>query len=214
MDIKYLGHASFFMKSKDGRLVTDPFDSSIGLKFPKTETDVVTISHEHADHNSLKNVEGNYLRINMPGEYEKSGIRISGYATYHDGKKGAERGENTMYKIETEHIHILHCGDLGHVLDDDFIEMIGEVDVLMVPTGGFYTIDSAQAVELVKKIEPSIVIPMHYNRKGLDEKMFEQVKPVDDFLKQIGAEGVQPVQKLTIKKEDLQGETKVVLMEL
>ena len=194
--------------------MTDPYDASIGLKFPKTEADVVTVSHQHSDHNAVKHIEGNPIVIDMPGDYEKNGIRITGFASYHDNKKGAERGENIVYKIESEGIHILHCGDLGLIPDEKFIDEVGEVDVLMVPVGGFYTIDSTQAVELIKKIEPSLVIPMHYNREGLNPKIFEKVAPVTEFLKQVGAEGVVPVSKLTLKKEDLQGEMKVVVMEI
>lgn len=212
MDIKYFGHASFFVKTKDSRLVTDPFDASIGIKFPKTEADIVTVSHEHADHNAYSQVSGNPLVLTMPGEFEKHGVRISGYASYHDNKKGAERGENTIYKIEAEDITILHCGDLGYVLEDSFIEQLGEIDILMVPTGGFYTINETEAAELVKKIEPSIVIPMHYNTPELNQQTFEKLSPVSAFLKLMGGEGIVPVPKLTVKKEELQQEMKVVVM--
>jgi len=215
MDIKYLGHASFFIKSKDARLVTDPYDTSIGIKFPKVEADIVTVSHHHRDHDNSKAVEGNPLIIDMPGEFEKNGIRIFGYLGYHDKEKGAKRGENILYKIEAEGISVLHCGDLGVVLDDTFIDMIGDVDVLLVPVGGFYTIDPQEAVELVKKIEPSIVIPMHYNQPKLNQEIFSKLSGVDEFLDKKGASAVVPTPKLTLKKETLVGdEMKVVVMEI
>ena len=167
MEIKYLGHSSFLIKTKTAKIVTDPFDPEmVGLKFSKTEADIVTISHGHKDHNQFKNVSGingvSPLMIDMPGEFEKMGIRIFGFQTFHDKTNGSERGENIMYKFESEGMSLLHCGDLGMIPEESFLETIGEVDVLLVPVGGFYTIDSDEAVSLVKKIEPSIVIPMHY----------------------------------------------------
>src|SRR3989344_3526841 len=157
MEIKYLGHASFLIKTKTAKLVTDPFDSDmVGLKFPKIEADVVTVSHGHKDHNQVKNVSGingaDPLIIDMPGEFEKMGVRIFGFQSFHDKTQGTERGENILYKFESEGISVLHCGDLGVVPEENFLELIGEVDILMVPTGGFYTINSDEAVQLVKRI--------------------------------------------------------------
>src|SRR3990172_7601672 len=215
MDIKYLGHSSFFIKSKDAKLVTDPFDPQmVGLKYPKVEGDIVTVSHHHQDHDNSKAVEGNPLVIDMPGEYERRAFGVTGFQTFHDKQKGAERGENIVYKIEGEGISLFHCGDLGHVLDDSFVDTLGEVDILLVPVGGFYTIDSAEAVELVKKIEPSIVIPMHYNHPKLNQQTFGKLSPVADFLKKLGVENAVPVVKLVVKKEELQEEMKVVVMEI
>lgn len=214
MDIKYLGHSSFYIKSKDGRLVTDPYDATTGLKFPKTEADIVTVSHGHPDHSNLSGVTGDVLVVDSPGEFEKKEIRIFGFQSYHDTKKGAERGENIIFKFEIEGMSILHCGDLGYVPEDSFIEEIGEVDVLLVPTGGVYTIDAEQAVELVRKIEPSVIIPMHYNTTGLNQKTFGSLSSVSDFLKKIGKDGTVPVAKLTLKKEDLAEEMKVVVMNI
>lgn len=213
MDIKYFGHSAFFIRPKDAKVVTDPFDPKMtGIKFPKTEADIVTISHQHKDHNFKEGISGTPLFIEMPGEYEKNGVRITGYQTYHDKKKGEERGENVAYKIEADGISILHCGDLGVVWEDPFIDQLGEVDVLMVPVGGFYTIDANEAVELVKKIEPSLVIPMHY--KTAKHNKDAQIAPVDEFLKKMAVAGASPTAKLTIKKEDLLDEMKTVVMDI
>lgn len=214
MTLKYLGHAAFLIKSKEGKVLTDPFDPSIGLKFPTTEADIVTISHGHQDHNSLKGISGDPLVIDYPGEFEKKGIRVIGYKSFHDNKKGEERGENILYKIEADEINILHCGDLGVVPDDDFVEQIGQVDILLVPVGGHFTINAEEAVEVVKRIEPQIVIPMHYNRKELNEKIFKDLSPVDDFLKKIGVDSPPSESQLTMKKEDLTGEMKVIVMDI
>lgn len=209
MEIKYLGRSSFFIKSKDARIVTDPFDpKKLGLKFPKVESEIVTVSHDHPDHNNVTGVGGTPLILNWPGQYEKQGVRVWGYSTFHDAKEGAERGKNILYKIETEGITILHCGDLGVVPDDKFIDEIGDVQILMIPVGGNYTIDSEMAIKIIKDIEPSIIIPMHYHAVDNDGLL-----PVDEFLKKMGAEKAVPLEKLTLKKEDLiEEEMKVVLL--
>jgi len=214
MEIKYLGHSSFLIKSKTAKLVTDPYDSKeVGIKFPRVEADVVTISHQHSDHNQASEVNGTPLVIDMPGEFEKNNFRISGYLSYHDKKKGAERGENIIYKIEADGIVCLHCGDLGEIPNRDFIDNAGKIDVLFVPVGGYHSLDADEAVEIIKEIEPSIVIPMHYNAPYINQKLFGNIAPVEEFIKKIGAEGIAPVSKLIIKKEDLSGEMKVVVME-
>lgn len=214
MDIKYLGHASFSIKSKLGSVVMDPFDAkTVGLKFPTQEADVVTVSHEHPDHNFLSGVTGTPLIVNIPGEYEKNGIRIYGYESYHDANKGADRGKNTLFKIVAEDISVLHCGDLGHTLTEEALEEIDMVDVLMIPVGGFYTISAEEAAKIISKIEPSIVIPMHYKTPEHGE-MFKDVSPLSEFLEKMGASTVEPVKKLTIKKADLTDQMQIVVMEV
>lgn len=209
MDIKYLGHSSFFIKGKEAKLVTDPFDPKmVGLKFYKTEADIVTISHQHKDHNYLDQITGSPLVIDWPGQYEKKKMRVYGYKSYHDKKQGVEKGENILFKIEDD-LSVLHCGDIGYIPDDKFLDDIGDIDILMIPVGGIYTIDSSEAIQLIKKIEPSIVIPMHYQTPGLKE-----LAPVSEFLKKIGAENLAPVPKLTVKKDELEEEMKVVVMEI
>lgn len=212
MNIKYLGHSSFFIRSKDAKIVTDPYGPSTGFKFPKTEADIVTVSHDHDDHNHPQGVTGEPLIVDWPGEFEKKGVRITGFPTYHDKKKGEERGHNTLFKIEADGMHILHLGDLGHTLDDDTLEAIGDIDILLIPVGGHYTIDAKEAVEVIKQIEPSIIIPMHYRTPSHNEKTFGEVAPLEDFLKAYGLESPETVDQFNIKKEDLGDETKVVVM--
>ena len=220
MEIKYLGHSSFLIKTKTAKLVTDPYDPEmVGIKFPKTEADIVTVSHHHKDHDNIQAVlkpqTGEQLIIDMPGEFECKGIRIFGYLSYHDKTKGSERGENILYKIEAEGVTLLHCGDLGYLPEDSFLDSLGDIDVLFVPTGGFYTIDESEAAELVKKIEPSIVIPMHFNHSHLNQKGFGKLSSVDKFLEKMGVEKAVPEPKLVVKKENLQDvEMKVVVLEI
>lgn len=221
MEIVYFGHASFRIKTKTGIVVLDPFSpETLGQPFPKIEADVVTISHQHGDHNAAHLVSGRAvgtqiqapLVINLPGEYEKNGIRIAGYETFHDKNKGAERGKNTMFKIEAEDIAVLHCGDLGHVLSAEAVEMIDGIDVLMVPVGGFYTIDADEARQIVEKLEPSIVIPMHFRNDVFAPAIMDKLAPLDDFLAKLGVTTSEPVAKLTVSQADFGEETKVVVL--
>lgn len=213
MEIKYLGHASFLIKSKNARLITDPFDSQmVGIKLPKIEADVVTISHHHQDHDFMACVSGEPLVIDLPGEYERRGFRIFGYPSYHDKVAGKERGKNTLFKIETESIRVLHCGDLGFVPDEKFLETLGEIDILLVPVGGYYTIDAKEALSLAKKIEPAIIIPMHYATEKHNPQVFGKIATVDDFLREVH-QTPEPQDKLVIKKEDLaEMEMKVIIL--
>lgn len=212
MEIKYLSHSSFLVKTKDAKLVTDPFDPSfVGLKFPKQEADIVTISHAHKDHSHTDLIEGNPLILTWPGQFEKKGVRVWGYRSYHDKVEGKERGEVILYKFESEGVSLLHCGDLGVIPSDALLDEIGDIHILMVPVGGKYALNADEAIQLIKKIEPSIVIPMHYGREGL---AIEGLAPLDEFLKKMGVTAPEAVDKLVVKKEDFAADQamKVVVM--
>lgn len=216
MDIKYIGQSSFFIRTKAAKIVTDPFDPQmVGLKFPRQEADIVTVSHDHGDHNYLDGIKGEPLVMTWPGEYEKMQVRISGFKSFHDKKEGAERGDNVIFKFEADGLSLLHCGDLGHILSDEIVNQIGAVDILLIPVGGFFTISPEEAVKVINEIEPGMVIPMHYLTPEHDKNRFAELQPVDVFLKEIGAEDVQPVEKVTVKKEELDPENmKVVVLSI
>lgn len=184
MEIKYLAHSSFLIKTKDAKVVMDPFDPKfVGLRFSKQEADVVTISHAHKDHSHTELIEGTPLILTWPGQFEKKGVRIWGYSSFHDKVEGKERGGNVLYKIESEGVSILHCGDLGVIPTDAQIDEIGDVNILLIPVGGKYALTADEAIQLIKKVEPAIVIPMHYGRPDL---AIEGLAPLDDFLKKMG----------------------------
>lgn len=209
MNITWYGQSCFKIQSKDIVLVTDPFDKSIGLKPFQGQADIVTVSHEHHDHNNIESVRGNPFIVRGPGEYDVKGISITGISTFHDENNGKERGKNTVYVIEVEGMKLCHLGDLGHALSDAEVEKIGQVDILFVPIGGVYTIDGAKADTIINSIEPKIVIPMHYKISGLNVK----VDGVDKFAKEMGVNAKEVTPKLSIKKKDLPtGETKIVIM--
>ncbi|MBI4136951.1 MBL fold metallo-hydrolase [Candidatus Roizmanbacteria bacterium] len=212
MEIKYLGHSSFRIRGKDAVIVTDPFDQkNVGLPFPKIDAQVVTISHEHDDHNDLSRIGGEPVVVRGPGEYEVLGIRIYGYQTFHDDKKGEERGVNTVYLFVIDGMRILHCGDLGHVLPDALLEEIGDVDILMVPVGGGFTVNAKQAVSVVKQIEPLIVIPMHFKAPAMSET-FSELQPVDVFAKELD-KPVKTEEKLVISKDKFPQDLELVILQ-
>lgn len=215
MDIYPLGHASFRIRGKGATIVTDPYDASmVGLKFPKNiEADVVTISHDHNDHNAVSTIGGQAFVVGGPGEYEIKGVHIRGISSFHDGVGGAKRGKNTIYHMEIDNLRLAHLGDLGHTLSSGDIEELGEVDILFIPVGGTFTIDAKAAAQIVHDIEPAIVIPMHYQRAGLNSQVFGDLSPVRDFLKEMGKEGVVPQPKLSVTKDKLPEEMQVVILE-
>ncbi len=202
MIITWIGHSCFKIQDKVGpdgiTLTTDPFDKSVGLKVPNFESDIVTVSHDHYDHNNVKSLRGNPFVIDSAGEYDVKGVMIEGIESFHDEKEGAERGKNIIYRIEMDSIVIAHLGDLGHILNDKQLERLAGVDILMIPVGGKYTIDAKKAVSVVSQIEPRIIIPMHYKIKG--SKI--DIDSVDKFIKELGLKPTEE-EKLKISKRDL-----------
>jgi len=208
MTITWLGHSCFKIEDKEVRVITDPFDASVGLKVPRLETDIVTISHDHQDHNNLEAIKGNSFIIRGPGEYEVKNVFVYGIPSYHDKSEGKERGTNTIYLIEMEDIKIAHLGDLGQSsLTNEQLESLDGVDILMIPIGGIYTINAKEAVDIINQIEPRIVIPMHYKVPGLKINL----DGLDKFCKEIGICKKEAIDKLRITKKDLPVEEMEVL---
>jgi len=210
MQINYLGHSCFKIRSKNTILLTDPFDESIGFPLPRTKADIVTISHEHKDHFCLDNVEGEPFIVNGPGEYEIADVSVFGLAAFHDKVGGAERGKNTIYTIRTEEVSLCHLGDLGHKLNDQQLEEVNGVDVLFIPVGGTYTLGPKEAVEVINQVEPKIVIPMHYRVPALESSFAQSLLPLEDFLNEIGVPEAKSVDKLIVSKTNLPEEREVV----
>lgn len=210
MDIYFYGQACFKIKGKSATVFIDPFKEDFtGLKLPKDlYADVVVSTHDHDDHNNTAVVTGKVLEVKGPGAYEVNGVNIIGINTYHDKEEGAQRGKNTIYNINIDGLNIVHLGDLGHILSEEAVDELGQTDILLVPVGGVYTIDAKIASDVVSQLEPKIVIPMHYGLPGLK---FE-LEPVENFLKEMGFESVEPIPKLTITKDKLPEELQVVVL--
>ena len=197
-------------KNSQVKIVIDPFSEEVGLRVPKLEADIVLTTHNHYDHNNVKAVSGNPFLISGPGEYEIKNVFIQGIASWHDDKKGAERGENTIYTIEAEDLKLCHLGDLGQKeLSAEQLEKIAEVDILMIPIGGTYTISAKEALKIMSQIEPRITIPMHYALPKLKIKLDD----LDKFLKTMGIKSIEPLNKLSIKKKDISlEEAKIIVL--
>ncbi len=216
MDITYHGHSCFKIKSKEGIVVMDPYDDYIGMSLSKLSADVVTSSHDHKDHRSLDRVKPTTKReevfaITHPGEYEVGGISVFGVPTFHDDSQGSERGANIIFTVVVEGIRVCHLGDLGHELTDTQKTEVGDVDVLLVPVGGVYTIDPKQAKTIIHSLEPSYIVPMHFKTSQHDEKVFGDLKTVEEFLQVYGAE-VQPQDSLRVEAHKLPEETEMVVL--
>jgi L-ascorbate metabolism protein UlaG (beta-lactamase superfamily) len=203
MIITWLGHSCFKLQDKVGTdgvtVITDPYDKETGLKMPSLEADIVTVSHDHHDHNNIAALRGNPFVIDCAGEYDFKGVLVEGIDSYHDEDEGKTRGGNIIYRIEVEDISIVHLGDLAHILDNSQLEKLVGTDILIVPVGGKYTLDAKKAVEVISQIEPRIVIPMHYQTEGL---AIDGLDPIEKFVKELGIEPSRE-EKLKISKKDL-----------
>lgn len=209
MDITWYGQACFRLRDRSVTVVADPYDKSINLKLPRLTADIVTVSHQHGDHNFVEGVKGEPFVISSPGEYEIKGLFVTGVAMWHDSKNGAERGRNTIHLYDFADATVCHLGDLGHVPTQAQVEEMGNVDVLLVPVGGTYTIDAGKAAEVISLIEPSIVVPMHYALPGLANSL----DPLEVFLKEMGIKEPDTREMLSVTNKQLPEETKVVILE-
>jgi L-ascorbate metabolism protein UlaG (beta-lactamase superfamily) len=199
-------------KDHSAEIVIDPYDEKTGLKLPSLSADIALVTHDHHDHNNVKALKGDPFIINGPGEYEVKGVFVQGIPAWHDDKEGKEKGKNTIYVIEAEDIKFCHLGDLGQkVLTDEQLEKIDGIDVLMVPVGGEYTIDSSSAQKVISQIEPKIVIPMHYEIPKLSMKL----DGIDKFLKAMGKPSIPAQDKFTVKSSALpkEGALEIVVLQ-
>lgn len=217
MFLKWYGQSFFQIGIKNSKkenviLAIDPFDKSLGLKVPKFEADILLISHSHYDHSNKSAIKGEPFLIEEPGEYEIKEVFIKGILGFHDSVEGKERGTLTIFKIVGENMSLCHLSDIGQKsLSEEQIEQLGEIDILLIPVGGVYTIGAKEAAEIIYQIEPKIVIPMHYKIDNLKLNL----EKVDKFLKIMGVEERNFQQKLKITPQDLpQEETKIILLEV
>lgn len=206
LQIRWHGHACFEI-TNDITLVTDPHDGrSIGIPAPSVVGDIILVSHDHYDHNSVRTVEKEGSQV-IRDERKRniSGVEIFGIPSYHDESKGAKRGKNIIFKFTMDNIRFCHLGDLGHELDEQTVKNIGEVDVLFVPVGGTFTIDSKRAWNVVRAIKPKIIVPMHYKIAGLSLP----IAGLDDFLEEAEYKVVSVGNEIDIEKEELPKEPEI-----
>ena len=215
MNISWYGQSCFKLQSKDVILITDPFDKKTGLKPPFGAADIVTVSHDHYDHNNFQTLKNNPFLVDSAGEYEIKKVTVRGIESYHDNMNGKERGSNVIYVIEMEDITICHLGDLGqNSLQDKQLEKIGPIDILLIPIGGVSTIDWKESNNIISQIEPRIIIPMHYKIPGVAGDLLK-LDDINNFSKEHGISPNDAIDKFNIRKKDLpQEKAQVTIMKI
>jgi L-ascorbate metabolism protein UlaG (beta-lactamase superfamily) len=226
--LTWWGQSTFVLKTSTGlNALLDPTGAGTGYKIPTLDgIDLVTASHEHSDHNAVNLASGSPLVLKglAGGDWAKidqtvKGVRVRTVGTYHDGAQGGQRGKNAIFIFDVDGLRVAHLGDLGHTLAPEQVKDIGPVDVILIPVGGYYTIDAKAAVEVVNQLNPKIVVPMHVKTADLAASLAGVLAPVDDFLKAMAdksaadkATVTQAEQTVTIDKAKLPaGRTIMVL---
>lgn len=208
MDITWLGHSCFLIRGKDKSIITDPCHPDLGYQLGEPEADILTVSHFHRGHCYVEGVANDPRQITSPGEYEIGGTFVTGIASFHDDKKGEIRGKNTIYVIEMDGITLCHLGDLGHHLDSRLIEEIGDIGILFLPVGEVSTISIDTTMEIIRQLEPPIIIPMHYKT----EVFTGDLSPVNKFLDTMRIKDLEAKPKLSITASSLPGSTQTVVL--
>ena len=215
MKVKWYGHSSFLITSDKGfKIITDPYEpggfkGAISYGRIPDEADVVLVSHDHADHNDVKSLPGKPMVVKGSGTHRAKDLEIKGIPSYHDEGQGSQRGENTIFCFTLDGLQICHLGDLGHVPTEQQVKQIGPVDLLFIPVGGFYTIDSSQATLTAKQLNPRVIIPMHFKtpRCGFPLAIVEEFTKGKSAVKNLGAS------ELEIKKEKLPPTPEIIVLQ-
>ncbi len=214
MKIRWLGHSCFLLTSSEGiRVLTDPFDEQVGYELPSVEANIVTTSHDHFDHGYTQIVRGTFFHVNQPGETIKDGVRIFGIMTYHDKTQGSKRGNNIVYTFDINGLKICHFGDIGHVPTTQQFAEIGEIDIALLPVGGTFTVNAAEAHETIKLLKPKITIPMHFKTPELK---FD-IDGIDSFLLETGLSDTSEVflrkNEIEITKDNIHEFPKILVLD-
>jgi L-ascorbate metabolism protein UlaG (beta-lactamase superfamily) len=215
MKVQWYGHAAFLITSDEGiKIMIDPYEpgafgGQLSYGKIKDQADIVLTSHDHADHNYTQDLPGTPQVIKGSGSKTIKGILMKGVSTYHDPSKGSERGANTIFTIKINNIQLCHLGDLGHLLSDKELAEIGPVEILLIPVGGFFTIDPEEATRVAEQTRPRILIPMHFKT----EKCGFPIAPVENFLK--GKTNIKRprASEITVDKATLPQQMEIVVLE-
>jgi len=214
MKIKWLGHSSFLITSSTATLITDPYDTSNygdSLTYAPIDeaADVVTLSHHHADHGNAAAIHGEPIIVSTPGPHQAAGLTINGVRVFHDAQGGAQRGDVVAFTISDGDITVCHLGDLGHELTAPQAVAVGQIDVLLIPVGGYFTIDAAAATRVWQQLSPRVTIPMHFR----NDKCHFQIETVEPFL--AGKPDVERPgsSEIAVSQENLPARPKIIVLE-
>ena len=209
MEITWYGHSCFRMMERGvASIVADPYDPALGYGEPNLRADIVTVSHDAPGHNAADSVKKAEHLLDRPGEYEIGGVFITGIMTYDTSAAADEIRRNVAFVYDFDGLTIAHLGDLSHVPTQQEIEQFGPIDVLLVPVGGGNALNSAQASEVISRIEPSVVVPMHYHT----DEVGMELEPLEKFLKEMGISTVEEQDSLKISSSNLSDETTIVVL--
>ena len=211
MIIECIAHAEFLIELADGyRIVTDPYNAETGYPVHDIRADAVLVSHGHGDHSAVENVKGWSVKIDRPGSYTLSpGVTVEAIPCFHDDVQGAKRGSNLIFVLKAEGLTVAHLGDLGHLPDADLAAKVGPVDILMIPVGGFFTIDADTAVDVVRLLKARVILPMHYRTEA---NAGWPIAPVDDFIAAMGVKA-ETLRLLRVTAEDLGLQPRLAVLE-
>ncbi len=170
MKLTWYGHSCFLLETGDGSVVFDPYEpgSVPGSDLPALTADAVLCSHDHSDHNYAAGVT---LTRRTPS------FTVEILDCFHDEARGSLRGTNKIHVVNADGLRIAHLGDLGHMLSDEQFAKLGKIDVLLIPVGGYFTIDATAARKIADRIQPAVVIPMHYRGEGYGYEVIDTVLP-------------------------------------
>lgn len=211
MLIHYHGHSEFLVETAAGqRVLFDPFPKEVGFPMRRVAADAVAVSHHHFDHDYIAKVDGNPIIVDTEGRHSPlPGLSLLGTPAWHDEEQGKKRGMILCFLLEAEGLKVLHLGDLGAVPDEELKTRLFMPDILLIPIGGTYTLDAAQAAQTIRVLQPRVVIPMHYRT---EQGGFAQISGLEPFLDQMKPElpSFQPLLRVT--REDLSQQPKLVIL--
>lgn len=215
MLIQWLGHSAFLIVSSNGKkIITDPYNTGAyqgTFRYApiRISPDIVTISHQHNDHNGAGDLPNHFDVVSRAEERTVQGIKFRGIEATHDNEGGSRRGMNTIFVMDIDGMRVCHLGDLGHLLSPQQVERIGFVDILLIPVGGYYTIGPGQADQVIKQLNPKLAIPMHYKTDKVDFP----IGPVSDFIRGKDNVQVRPTSEIEMSKEQLPTETIIIVLQ-
>jgi L-ascorbate metabolism protein UlaG (beta-lactamase superfamily) len=216
--LQHLGHSCFLLEANGLRILMDPYSPDVGYETLNLETQIMTVSHEHMDHNyTAASPRAKILRgLTIDGlgwddvSFTQGEIHITSMPTYHDGAAGKQRGRNAAFIFNLGNLRIVHLGDLGHLLNEGEIEKLTPVDILLIPVGGHYTINAREAKQVIAQLSPAVAIPMHYQTKVTRNWPLADLKPFLEGEEKIKEKGAKPV---SLSKDLLPESTEIWLLE-